>query len=116
MKNYAYCCLILLLTLTSCLSHKKVILKELIEQNEEFVGKHSDELLKQKGSPDTKDVLSTGEEIWTYKSTKSGHNRGPTMSVGNADQHYVPMTSWNETINFIIGTNNIVKEVNIEVE
>ena len=116
MKKYILMYFVLIFSITACVSHKKVILKELNEQNQEFVGKHSDELLKQKGSPVQKDVLSTGEEIWTYRSTKSGHSRGTVMTVGDPNQHQVPMVSWNETINFIIGTDNIIKEVNIQVE
>jgi hypothetical protein len=99
----------------ACRSHKQIIHDELKEENEELLGKHCDELLKIRGVPDYKETLSTGEEVWTYRSTKTGEKKGVIMSVGNAPAKR-PTTSWNENINFIVGKNKIIKEIIIKVE
>ena len=104
--------------LSGCAGHREIITKRLNNENSSFAGQHCDELLKCKGVPDHKAQLSTGEEVWTYRSTRTGEQKGMMMTVGtgNVDTLRRPIVSWTETVNFIIDSDGYVKEVSIEVQ
>ena len=74
-------CLVIALGM-GCVSHYEIMRNHLREQNAIYVGSHSDELLTSKGAPDLKSTLSTGEDLWTYRTYRSGSKKGMTVTLG----------------------------------
>ena len=103
-----------------CAGHKQIVQQELLEENAPFVGMHYDQLLKSKGLPAFKDPLSTGEEVWTYKSTKAKEDTSFRMDVGGrfgpAPETRRPIFSWTESVSFTIGEHGTVKNVSVRVD
>jgi hypothetical protein len=96
----------------SCASHTEIVRKDLEGDAQKYVGKSSDILLINKGAPDYKERLSTGEHVWTYRRIKTGKKKGMTVSVGAT----IPVSTWTETVNFIIGLDGIVKDFSISID
>ncbi len=92
-----------------CANYKQTIIENLSKDASRFVGVHSDELLMKKGSPDLKERLPTGEELWTYSSTKGGPHKGWSVGAQNS-------STWQENVNFVIGIEKVVKSYSISVE
>ena len=100
-----------------CASHSEIIQRELSKEATLFVGKTTDELLMKKGPPDLKERLSSGDEIWTYRTSKTGERGGWTMRIGGAGK--APQTdiaTWRENMNFVISPDGIVKNYSVSVE
>lgn len=114
-KLVTLCALLLLLTLAGCaiVSHEEVVQKELDNSAEQFVGKSVDNLLLVKGSPDSKETLSSGDMMWGYRKQKTGSPKGYGLYIGEPDN--TPET-WYEITNFIIGNDKIVKRFSTSVD
>lgn len=116
MKRYVIPLFLALLLLSiGCASHKQIVERRLSTEAEKYVGKTTDELLLKKGPPDFKDSLSTGERLWTYRSTKMGEPKGWTMSTGNAPSGRSVKT-WIENINFVISPEGIVQSFSVSAD
>ncbi len=114
MKQMIWCLTIAFLF--SCVSHYEVVRNQLQEQNSSYVGLHSDELLTSKGAPDLKSTLSTGEELWTYRTDRSGSSKGMTVSFGKNAGTDRRVIAWTETVNFVIDSTGVIKDYFILVE
>ncbi len=99
-----------------CVSHYEVVRNQLQEQNSVYVGSHSDELLTSKGAPDLKSTLSTGAELWTYRTLRSGSGKGMTVSFGKGAGTDRLVLSWTETVNFVIDSTGVIKDYIVLVE
>jgi len=104
-----------LLLLVGCVSHRQVVERKLSTEAEKLVGMKTDELLLKKGPPDLKENLTTGEKLWTYRSTKAGEHKGWTMSIGNAPSR-PNIETWRESINFVISPEGIVRSYSVSVD
>ena len=102
------------LSAAGCSSHSEIVCDDLREVSVPFVGEHYDALLKMKGPPDAKDTLSSGEQVWTYRATKSGSEKGLHVSWGEGVER--PVVAWTETVTFVIGADGIIKEFSIRIE
>ncbi len=116
MKGRIVGAILLSMLLASCAlgpSHSEIVRKELEDSAQKYVGKSADSLLINKGAPDFKEKLSTGEYVWTYRKSKAGNRRGMTVTMGNPG---TPLLMWTETVNFIIGTDGIVKSFSTSID
>ena len=81
------------------------------------MGKTTDELLMKKGPPDLKERLSSGDEIWTYRTSKTGKRRGGTVTIGGAGKApQADIATWRENMNFVISPDGIVKNYSVSLE
>lgn len=113
----AFLAVVSLVLQIGCASHSETIQRRLSKQANPFVGKSTDELLIKKGPPDLKEKLSSGDEIWTYRTSKTGERKGWTMTIGSARETRQPhITTWRENINFVISPDGIVKDYSVSVE
>jgi hypothetical protein len=118
-RLFLVCILLSPLTLTGCASHSEIVKKQLDSSAKQFVGKSADDLLMKKGAPDFKEKLSTDDIVWTYRSQKTGRNKGwtMTMTAGREKQGSSQSSfTWYETVNFIIGADGIVKKYSTSVD
>jgi len=104
-----------ILLLFGCQSHNEIIQHKLESAAASHVSLSCDELLLSKGAPDSIAKLSTGEEVWTYKASKTGEKKGMIVTVGNTKNAHRPLTTWTETINFIV-ENGIVRGYKVSVD
>lgn len=51
------------------------------QQTEQWIGVHADTLLLERGSPDTRDRLSDGREVWIYSENEHHHLDGYTTTT-----------------------------------
>lgn len=110
-RLFGVCILLLPLALTGCMSHSEIVKEELDSSAQRFVGKSTDYLLMEMGASDFKEKLSTGEVVWTYRKQKTGEKKGMTITIGGAGKDSSrPLSTWYETINFIVGPDGIVKK------
>ena len=118
MRKITFTWISVFLFVTGCAGHIEKVQNKLEQQNTSYIGRHKDEVLKSKGVPDLQTKLSTGEDVWTYRSTKTGEAKGwsASISTGDAKPARRPLVSWTETVTFIIGTDGIVKDVSVHVE
>lgn len=100
----------------SCTSHKQVVENELSVEAERYVGKKTDELLLKKGPPDFRESLSTGEQLWTYRSTKAGPSKGWTITIGGNAPAGSNLKTWRENVNFIISPGGVIKSYSVSVD
>lgn len=96
--------------------HYQIVQENLQQQNTQLIGLHKDDVLMAKGVPDYQAQLSTGQEVWTWRSTKTGSRKGSYLTIGGDARTNRPIISWTETVNLIIGKDGVVKEVKILVE
>jgi len=98
-----------------CASHRHIIQKELSKEAAKYVRKKTDELLLKKGPPDLKGILSTGEQLWTYCSTKAGEQKSLTMTIGNAPSN-TNIKTWRENVNFVISPEGVFRSYSVSVD
>lgn len=99
-----------------CASHRQIVANELSIEAVRYVGKKTDELLLEKGPPDIKENLSTGEHLWTYRSTKAGPSKGWTITVGGNAPAGSNFRTWRENVNFIVSPEGVVKSYTVSVD
>jgi len=105
--------LLMSVSLIGCAGHQQAVSQRLSESAEVLIGKSADDLLKAKGPPDATAQLTSGERLWTYRTTKSGERKGWSMSIG---RHVPEYMTWRENTNFVIGPDGLVKSYTVSVE
>ena len=106
---------LLLASFAGCASHNQIIQQKLSNEAATFVGKSTDELLLKMGPPDSKEKLSTGDEVWTYRSSKIGERKGMTVTIGDPNLTSPKIITWIEIINFVVGPQGIVESYSVYV-
>jgi len=117
-KSVTLCLSIFFLVLasfTGCASHNQIVQQKLSNEAATFVGKRTDELLLKMGPPDSKEKLSTGDEVWTYRSSKVGKRKGVTVTIGDPNLTSPEIVTWIEIINFVVSPKGIVKSYSVYV-
>lgn len=94
--------LALALILFGCPSHNEIVRQKIESSASPYIGLSIDDLVRAKGAPDSRTQLSTGEEVWTYKTSKTGEKKGMIVTIGNNNNSRRPITTWTETVNYII--------------
>ena len=102
--------------LAGCASHMDVVRKEAVQRNAAFIGQSSQLVLQDKGAPSGKDVLSTGEEVWTYRRERQGMARGSLTTWTFNPAFGSSIVTWNETMVFVVGRDGNIARATITVD
>ena len=105
-----------ILGLFGCATHRELVWQELRQTNETFVGHPSESLLRTRGSPDFKEILPDGGEVWTYRQTKTGTQRWGLGSIHLDGGKDGPVVSWTENAIFTIGPDHRVRGLAVRVD
>ena len=106
-----------ILVAAGCATHEAAVKDRLTHENIAFVGQSRDQLLTMKGSPNLKDTLSDGNELWTYRRTRTGVPQGTMEDYPSSKPGSEPMpVTWVETVVFVMGRDGVVKGLNVSVE
>ena len=117
--HFRHICMFVLLGfsffLSGCATHRELVRLDLWDANKGYIGRPVDTLLLSKGSPDSKADLQTGEQVWTYRRTKTGPPHPKALFDWSVPRDDMAVT-WVENLVFVVGQDHVVHDVRISVE